>query len=33
VFRRADRFGIDAPILRAAVCNLQVYETRRCAPA
>jgi len=27
--RRADRLGIDAPILRAALCNLQIYEARR----
>jgi 2-dehydropantoate 2-reductase len=27
--RRADRHGIDAPILRAALCNLQIYEARR----
>jgi 2-dehydropantoate 2-reductase len=26
---RADRHGIDAPILRAALCNLQIYEARR----
>jgi len=29
--RRADRLGVDAPILRAALCNFQVYETRRHA--
>ena len=27
--RRADRHGVDAPILRAALCNLQIYEARR----
>jgi 2-dehydropantoate 2-reductase len=27
--RRADRLGIDVPILRAALCNLQIYEARR----
>jgi len=27
--RRADRLGVDAPILRAALCNLQIYEARR----
>jgi 2-dehydropantoate 2-reductase len=27
--RRADRRGVDVPILRAALCNLQVYEARR----
>jgi 2-dehydropantoate 2-reductase len=27
---RADRLGIDVPILRAALCNLQIYEARRC---
>jgi 2-dehydropantoate 2-reductase len=26
---RADRHDIDAPILRAALCNLQIYEARR----
>jgi 2-dehydropantoate 2-reductase len=29
--QRADRPGIDVPILRAALCNLQVYEARRQA--
>jgi 2-dehydropantoate 2-reductase len=29
--RRADRLGVDAPILRAALCNLQIYEARRQA--
>jgi 2-dehydropantoate 2-reductase len=29
--RRADRHGVDAPILRAALCNLQIYEARRSA--
>jgi len=29
--RRADHLGVDAPILRAALCNLQVYEARRRA--
>jgi len=29
--RRADRLGVDAPILRAALCNLQIYEARRHA--
>jgi len=24
--RRADRLGVDAPVLRAALCNLQIYE-------
>jgi 2-dehydropantoate 2-reductase len=28
---RADRLGLDAPILRAALCNLQIYEARRRA--
>ena len=27
--RRADRRGIDVPILRAALCNLQIYEAAR----
>ena len=27
--RRADRLGIEVPILRAALCNLQIYEARR----
>jgi 2-dehydropantoate 2-reductase len=27
--RRADRFGLEVPILRAALCNLQIYEARR----
>jgi 2-dehydropantoate 2-reductase len=27
--RRADRHGIDVPLLRAALCNLQVHEYRR----
>ena len=31
--RRADRSGVDAPVLRAALCNLQIYEARRRAPA
>jgi 2-dehydropantoate 2-reductase len=29
--RRADRLGVDTPILRAALCNLQIYEARRRA--
>jgi len=29
--RRADRLGVDAPILRGALCNLQIYEARRQA--
>ena len=29
--RRADRLGVDAPILRAALCSLQIYEARRRA--
>ena len=29
--RRSDRRGIDTPILRAALCNLQIYEARRSA--
>jgi 2-dehydropantoate 2-reductase len=28
---RADRHGVNAPILRAALCNLQIYEARRSA--
>ena len=24
-----ERLGVDVPILRAALCNLQVYEARR----
>jgi 2-dehydropantoate 2-reductase len=27
--RRADRHGIDVPLLRAALCNLQVHDIRR----
>jgi 2-dehydropantoate 2-reductase len=27
--RRADRRGVDTPILRATLCNLQIYEARR----
>jgi 2-dehydropantoate 2-reductase len=27
--RRADRLGVEAPILRAALCNLQIYEAGR----
>jgi 2-dehydropantoate 2-reductase len=27
--RRADRLGVEVPILRAALCNLQIYEARR----
>jgi 2-dehydropantoate 2-reductase len=27
--RRADRHGVDAPILRAALCSIQIYEARR----
>jgi hypothetical protein len=26
---RADRLGIDVLILRAALCNLQIYKARR----
>ena len=26
---RADRLGVEVPILRAALCNLQIYEARR----
>ena len=29
--RRADRFGVEVPILRAALCNLQIYEARRAS--
>jgi 2-dehydropantoate 2-reductase len=29
--RRADRHGVDAPILWAALCNLQIYEARLSA--
>lgn len=29
--RRADRLGIEVPILHAALCNLQIYEARRSA--
>lgn len=29
LMRRADRLGVDAPILRAALCSLQIYEARR----
>jgi 2-dehydropantoate 2-reductase len=29
LLRRADRRGIDAPLLRAALCNLQVHDARR----
>jgi len=28
---RADRLGVNVPILRAALCNLQIYEARRRA--
>lgn len=31
LLRRADRLGIEVPILRAALCNLQIYEARRSA--
>ena len=31
--RRADRLGVEAPILRAALCNLQIHEARRQARA
>jgi len=31
--RRADRLAVDAPILRAALCNLQIYEAHRQAHA
>jgi 2-dehydropantoate 2-reductase len=31
--RRADRLGVEVPILRAALCNLQIYEARRRAQA
>jgi 2-dehydropantoate 2-reductase len=27
--RRADRLGVEVPILRAALCSLQIYEARR----
>jgi 2-dehydropantoate 2-reductase len=27
--RRADRLGVEVPLLRAALCNLQIYEGRR----
>jgi ketopantoate reductase len=27
--RRADRLGVDAPIVRAALCSMQIYEARR----
>jgi 2-dehydropantoate 2-reductase len=29
--RRADRRGVEVPILRAALCSLQIHETRRSA--
>jgi len=29
--RRVDRLGVQVPILRAALCNLQVYEARHSA--
>jgi 2-dehydropantoate 2-reductase len=29
LLRRADRLGLEAPILRAALCNLQIYEAQR----
>jgi 2-dehydropantoate 2-reductase len=29
--RRAEHRGFDTPILRAALCNLQIYEARRNA--
>jgi 2-dehydropantoate 2-reductase len=29
--RRANRLGVEVPILRAALCNLQIYEARRSA--
>jgi 2-dehydropantoate 2-reductase len=29
--RRADKLGVNVPILRAALCNLQIYEARRRA--
>ena len=29
--RRADRRGLDVPLLRAALCNLQVHDIRRTA--
>ena len=31
--RRADRHGLEVPILRAALCNLQIHETRARASA
>jgi ketopantoate reductase len=31
--RRADRLGLDAPMMRAALCNLQIYEARRQSPS
>jgi 2-dehydropantoate 2-reductase len=31
--RRADSHGLDVPVLRAALCNLQIYEARRSAQA
>jgi 2-dehydropantoate 2-reductase len=32
--RRADRLGLDAPMVRAALCRLQIYEShRRALPA
>jgi 2-dehydropantoate 2-reductase len=31
--RRANRLGIEVPILRAALCNLEVYEARRIVRA
>jgi 2-dehydropantoate 2-reductase len=30
---RADRLGVEVPILRAALCNLQIYEARRARSA
>ena len=30
--RRADLLGLDAPTVRAALCQLQIYEARRRAP-
>jgi 2-dehydropantoate 2-reductase len=29
--RRADQFGVEAPIVRAALCSVQIYEARRRA--
>ena len=29
--RRADRLGVDAPIVHAALCSMQIYEARRRA--